>query len=281
MYQLEFYPFSAFPFRGLTLLDCGRQRCSGPYETKPGIRGLYSLHLIFSGKGYFRTRGQEWALTAGDGFLIRPNEIISYQADAENPWEYGFVSFDGTDAPLLIREAGLEEKCVFHPADPQEAQDALLRLLNICQGKGRSLAQYSALMEMAAHIPLQSPPPPSRVGAEYFGAAVLYIHKSYAYPISVVEMAAHIGIDRTYLYRLFKRFANLSPQAYLRDYRIRKAKKLLAETDLTLEQVASSTGMSSAAHLSKAFRDTYGYAPGTLRHSLQKGEAEDPQKKQK
>ena len=266
MYQLQFYPTPSSLFQGLKFRDCGWQRCTGPYETKPGIRGYYSLHYVFSGKGIFRTQGQEWALRTGDVFLIRPFEIVSYQSDAENPWEYAFVSFSGSDAEALVKATGLEGKYVCHAADEQNAQSILERILALARADISPLSLYSAMLDFAACIPPRVVASQPRIGGEYYHAAIAYIQKSYAFPVSVEELAQHIGVDRTYLFRLFKRFSNLSPQAYLKKYRIQQAKRLLRESNLTLDQVAASTGLGNAAHLSKAFREIYGYAPGEIRH---------------
>lgn len=280
MYQLQFYPLPNSLLQGLKFTDCGRQRCTGPYETKPGIRSYYSLHYIFSGKGVFRTQNQEFHLTAGDGFMIRPFEIISYQSDADDPWEYAFVSLSGNDAENLIKAAGLEEKHTFRVADEHGAQNALSRILELARSDTAPLSLYSAALEFIACIPPRVTQRPPRVGGDLFHAAIAYIQNSYSFPISVEEIAQHIGVDRTYLFRLFKRFTNLSPQAYLRKYRVHKAKRLLLETDLTLEQVASSTGLNSATQLSKSFRELYGYAPGELRRSEDDAPAETPEKEQ-
>lgn len=280
MYQLQFYPMPSSPFQGIELRDCGWQRCIGPYETKPGIRAYFSLHFVFSGKGHFCTQNQEWTLSAGEGFLIRPFEIISYQADPDDPWEYAFVSFRGSDSEALLKAAGLDGKNVFRASDKEGAQQALERMLELARADRSPLALYSAMMDFAACIPAPVTDNVPRIGGEYYHAAQAYIQRSYAFPISVEEIAQHIGVDRTYLFRLFKRFANLSPQAYLRKYRVHKAKRLLLESNLTLDQIASSTGLNSAAHLSKAFRDIYGYAPGVLRHNSPEEDETEPQNEQ-
>lgn len=266
MFDLQFMPLDDKALQGLRLRNCGHQKCLGAYETKPGIRPHYGLHLILQGEGRFCTGGKEWRLSAGQGFVIFPHEVVSYRADEERPWEYAFISFEGAEAAGLTAQLGVSREApVFRAVHPGAAQAALLRLVSLASREESALTRYGALMEALGAI--CSPPTQGegRLGSEYLNAALLYIRRSYAYPLSVLDIAKHIGVDRTYLFRLFKEGTGQSPQAYLRLYRLKKARELLKTTELTLEEVAGSTGLGSAAHLSKVCREACGCSPGALR----------------
>ena len=75
----------------LSIFNCGMQRCEAEYTWGPGIRDHYLIHMILKGKGIYRIGEKEYALKQGDLFLAKPNQLITYSADAEDPWEYAWL----------------------------------------------------------------------------------------------------------------------------------------------------------------------------------------------
>ena len=65
------------------------------------------IHFIISGKGHFSIGGKKYPLEAGYGFLITPEELAYYEADANDPWTYVWVGFGGNLAPQTITLLGL------------------------------------------------------------------------------------------------------------------------------------------------------------------------------
>ncbi len=261
MYQLSFFPLNDSGFRGLCLVNCGHQQCLGPYETKQSLRPFYSLHLVLSGSGVFRCRGKEWLLEAGDGFLIFPNELVSYQSSAQAPWSYDFISFSGMDAAPLAALAHLSPQNPVFYRIGSEMKSCVRHFIQNAQAGAPVLSLHIQLLQCFSALTLPTP----SLSSEYLETALHYLHQNYAYPLEISAIARQTGIDRTYLFRLFKQETGLSPQIYLRNYRLQKARELLLSTTLTLDEIASSTGLGSAAQLSKAFKSHDGCSPGALR----------------
>ena len=72
----------------LSIFNCGLERCAPGQTWGPGIRDHYLIHLVVSGKGTFEVGGQTFAVAPGDLFFARPNQLIRYTADEQQPWEY-------------------------------------------------------------------------------------------------------------------------------------------------------------------------------------------------
>ena len=49
-------------------------------------------------------------LSAGDWFLVYPNTEVTYQADEEDPWEYAWVGFTGSDAAIILQATDFTKK---------------------------------------------------------------------------------------------------------------------------------------------------------------------------
>ena len=61
------------------------------------------------------------------------------------------------------------------------------------------------------------------------------------------------------------------PMAFLRDVRLRRAARLLAETDLPVKAVAGRVGFASRSHFSRAFKASFGADPAAYRAAASQG----------
>ncbi|WP_328721860.1 helix-turn-helix domain-containing protein [Streptomyces sp. NBC_00247] len=87
-------------------------------------------------------------------------------------------------------------------------------------------------------------------------------------PISVDDLAAHLGVSPRTLARRFADRLGTSPGTWLLSRRIDAARTLLEETDLPVEAVAARVGLSSAVNLRRRFRARTGTTPGAYRRTF-------------
>lgn len=98
--------------------------------------------------------------------------------------------------------------------------------------------------------------------------ALTLIHKDPAFDWSLSALGEQVGMSRATLVRRFQEVVGISPMAYITDWRIMKAHKLVRSSATPLEQIAEATGFASARTLSRAFKQHYGCTPNELRRSL-------------
>ena len=79
--------------------------------------------------------------------------------------------------------------------------------------------------------------------------------------LSLSEVAAHIGITSNYLSALFSRETGETFSEYLNRIRIRAATRLLKNSGLSINEIASQTGYSDAVYFSKVFKRLMGMSP--------------------
>ena len=92
----------------------GWETCAPLHSFGPFIRNHFLFHYIIRGYGTLyshATNGDihEYRLGADQGFLICPGQINLYTADAEQPWEYVWLEFDGLRIKETLLKAGLEQ----------------------------------------------------------------------------------------------------------------------------------------------------------------------------
>lgn len=112
-----------------------------------------------------------------------------------------------------------------------------------------------------------APPPPPPPGDALDGL-LAWADARLGTPLSVDDLAAHLGVSTRTLARRFDHHLGTSPGAWLLSRRVAAARTLLEETDLPVEAIAARVGLSSAVNLRRRFRAQVGTAPGAYRRAF-------------
>ena len=92
-----------------------------------------------------------------------------------------------------------------------------------------------------------------------------YMTAHYREPLALERLAAEAGISKFHFVRLFRAATGEAPYAYLVRLRMRAARRLLGDTDLTVAEVAGASGYPSATHFGRAFARHAGRSPSAFR----------------
>ena len=96
-------------------------------------------------------------------------------------------------------------------------------------------------------------------------AAVGYIRKYATQGISVNDVLTAVPMSRSSLERKMRDVLHRSPNQEINRVRLETAKRLLAETDLTLDHIARRCGFAHAQYFSSLFKTEIGCPPGEWR----------------
>ncbi len=149
------------------------------------------------------------------------------------------------------------------------AQDFMLHLIRARHGAG--LARQVALSFLTTVRP-GAEPQLARPGTDpaidpRVARASARMESRLDAPETIAETAASVGLSPRRLEVLFRQAFSTTPGAHALTLRLTAARKLLAETQHPLSEVALRTGFTSPATLSRAFRRAYGMAPGAVRRT--------------
>jgi two-component system response regulator YesN len=96
--------------------------------------------------------------------------------------------------------------------------------------------------------------------------ALDFIRSNYKNPdLLLQDVTAFISMSPTYFSRLFKEETGVTFMKYLTDMRIERAKKLLAEPETKIIDIAEEVGYSNYHHFAKTFRKHVGMTPTDYR----------------
>lgn len=87
--------------------------------------------------------------------------------------------------------------------------------------------------------------------------------------LTIAEMASAVGLSESWFANVFKQTTGKTPLQWQLAKRIELAKKLLAESDLSVAEIAAQLGFSDQAHLTKTFRQVAGDTPAAWRRIQQ------------
>lgn len=94
--------------------------------------------------------------------------------------------------------------------------------------------------------------------------AMIYLHNHYMRDISLDNCAEHIGINPYYLSKSFKQITGKNFIDYLTELRLEKAKELLRDTELKINDVAEQVGYQHT-YFNRIFKKTEGMTPSQYR----------------
>lgn len=80
-------------------------------------------------------------------------------------------------------------------------------------------------------------------------------------PLSREELARLANMSQRQLQRLFREHLGMTPTHYYLTLRLRRARELLLQTDMSIMNITMACGFQSACHFSKSYRDAFGTAP--------------------
>lgn len=95
-----------------------------------------------------------------------------------------------------------------------------------------------------------------------------YVGNNYIYDISMQEAAEEMGYSDAYFSKLFKQYFNQNFTAYLTEYRIKKAKELLSNTNHSIKDISRMVGYTDSNYFAKIFKRLVGEIPSKYRENL-------------
>lgn len=97
--------------------------------------------------------------------------------------------------------------------------------------------------------------------------AVDYIEENYAKDLNMAVVSNYISMNYSLFSYSFKQYTGSNFVNYLKEIRMREAKKLLTETDMKIIEISQAVGYDNEKHFMKIFKATCGVSPTEYRHN--------------
>lgn len=101
--------------------------------------------------------------------------------------------------------------------------------------------------------------------------AIRFIQENHTRPLTVSEVADHVGYNRNYLSRKFRKELHFDITSFIRKCRLEHAKELLAYSSKSISEISSYLCFSSQSHFQNTFKKALGMTPLEYRKSENSG----------
>ena len=246
---------------------------SGPayYTTRENLDS-FLIKLTLAGKGQLTYKEKIHEISVGDFFWIDCKEYQDYRT-AEDPgyWHVLWLHFYGANAGnyyALFQQ--LNQGCpVGHLADIRKAKQIMELLLELYEESSGELTvdlQGANLLTQLLSVFLEAVSVPYTPKIPVAVSAIRdYLFENYAQSITLDELSQRFSISKFHLLRTFRQHLGLTPNEYLQNIRITKAKELLRTTNLAVSMIANMVGIDSTSYFIAAFKKQEGITPHKYR----------------
>lgn len=277
-----FHLFQNENFIDLVLYQCGWEQCAPAHSYGPVAKSHYLFHYVISGTGILEaedTSGvtQRYSIKSGQGFLMLPGQVCTYIADRDLPWEYTWLEFDGLRVKEALQIAGFTPNTPVYRSHSKELRlqmmEEMLYLAHHAKEPPLHLLGHGFLFldYLTRSVAPFQITPGGKIRDFYIKEAITYIEQNFQNDISVEDIAARCGLNRSYFGTLFRKALGQTPQEFLIHYRMIKATELLKMTNLSVQDIANAVGYTNPLHFSRAFKNVYGKSPRSWRTEHQLG----------
>ena len=257
----------SFTIRGTAkLLNVASAIYGGDWHSVPHTHNHMELFYIVGGKGQFLIEDQLYPVNANNLVIINPNVPHTEVSLNAQPLEYIVLGIDGIE--LVTGETSNGQFNILDHFESVEVSSCLRNILREMELKNTGYEDIcQAYMEiliirLMRSIELAVPTDPQLgIGNRQCAAVKRYIDLHFKESLTLEHLAEEAHMNKYYLSHTFKREYGISPINYMISKRIEESKYLLAETDLSLSQIAQLLGFSSLSYFSQVFRRTQSVSP--------------------
>ena len=226
---------------------------------KPGYIALRT----FQGEGCLEFLREPEIHTSPDTLLVFSFRDLQRYRCAGDQWIFWWFHFDaGDDIGLNLLE------CYHLPEVNSEAVLCREAVEKLSSRDPMSRSAASVIFSRLHSLWLMSLHPGSEIPSGRKNAtdtAVEYIRGHYSELIGVADLAALCNMSVRRFQHLFAENTGMPPSTYLTQLRLSAAKEYLANTNLTIKEIAVRTGFCNEYYLSRRFKKKNGVPPGKFR----------------
>lgn len=250
-----------------------RRRLKFAEHTHP----FHELGMLLDGECDWRLGSRRERLRAGDLLLVPAGMRHYEQTPVRGRARIGWIGFDFTDGttdiPALLRA----------PLRGGDHEEELRRLFNVvcAEHQGSALGHHEravlalrevlillARLEPAGTEPPAHRAPKARRAAQLVRSAALTLTGNLAQPMRIRDLAHYHALSASHFARLFREREGTTPQRYLQNARLARAKSLLSGGELNVKEIAAACGYVDAAHFCHAFKASTKLTPKAFRKTL-------------
>lgn len=228
----------------------------------------YVLIYCIKGSGWYKLKGQLFAVEANQYFILPAGQAHEYGANEETPWSIYWVHFTGEEADTIFRFLNTRKQNGPWAVTPSPMRqmifDDMLHHLefmnhveNIIYANCNLYAFLTSFkqIQLKAHDTKNNP----------IQAAIDYMKNNLDKNLTLEELAQSVNISPSHLSALFRQTTKYSPISLFTSLKIQKAGQLLQESENNIKTISHMLGYDDQYHFSRVFKKIMGVSPRQFR----------------
>ncbi len=235
----------------------------------------YQLLYVTQGKGTFRSAaGPSEGVTVEKGtmILLRPGELHSYCPDTSTGWTEYYIGFEGAAFDRLIDRLGLGKGQQVWPIGLHSELAQLYRRAIEIAADNKTVPQPLLAGIVQHMIGLLNYLLRNRTGhatdllEQSVEKAKIIMDERVSGEIDLYDLASELNLSYSWFRKTFKEYTGHSPARYFQLLKLRRAQRLLSDTELSIKEIAYSLGYKSTEHFFSIFKKHTGCTPTAYRN---------------
>ena len=249
----------------------------------------YEIFFLLEGERRFFFDNRSYLVKGGSLILVDENSIHMTTASSEDEFGHDRIilyvdrdkmkEYDRAFPNLNLVKFFQQNYGVF-PLNKKQQRDFIELYLKLQEELDNKKRNYRAMIDMDIiryfiHFMRENHTPAmehtdSKATTRYKNIYTVadYISENYRESLSLDQLADRFYISKYYLCRTFKEITGYGIKEYMNIYRIREAKRLLEETDMSVSQIAHTLGYESMTYFEKVFKNYMTLSPLKYRKTL-------------
>ncbi len=238
---------------------------------KGRVLSEYQILYISKGRGTFTSEStKKTNIKKGQIILLFPGQWHTYCPSIETGWNEYYIGFEGSIIDNLVENEFLTPKNqILDVGVSEEFVSLYSSAIHVAKNEKKTAQQYLAgivlhLIGMVISYS-QNKNLEQNDSGQLMERAKIIMNENIYRQIDIQGIATNLGTSYSWFRKEFKEYTGFSPAQYFQELKLRKAKELLSETNLTIKEIAYKLDFSSYEYFLSFFRKRVGVTPSDYR----------------
>jgi len=238
--------------------DCSMLRAKGRVD--------YHILYITAGVCYAEVQGKAVTVPAGNIILYKPFEKQYYSFKAKDNSTSCYIHFSGTECEALLQKFGLLEESVIYVGKDNKLEKIFNSMENEHNLKGPFYTEACAglllqFLSQAGRLHAFNKEKISIKSRKTIDGVCKYMHEHYGENNNLEYYAEMCHLSEGRFAHIFKEHTGTSPKNYMLGIKMNVACLLLETTDMAIQEVAETVGITDVNYFSRIMKKYTGHSP--------------------
>lgn len=230
-----------------------------------------SFLVMYIEKGSVEVISGERSFHVAAGEFLLLDCYKPHQYGSPDSWEAAWLHFDGALAREYYKEITSHYGNVLTPENPMAASNAMNEICSLFRNAAPIIeSTLSAHITDILNIFLTPASENRKISActAMIADSVAFINEHFQEPLTLEAIAKKATLSPYYFTRIFTREIGFTPHQYLINIRISAAKFMLKSSEMSVKDIAFSTGFNSESSFCTTFKKWTGSTPSQYRGQM-------------